>query len=286
MAIKAVLSADRNSVTVNGLFQWNYGQVLEIETEEIESEIVEVHFACASMSEAIVRPCSFVDGVGTVTIPDQCLEQASAITAWVYRINGTQGYTWKVINLPVTARTRPCVNRDEIPTEICDRYTELITEVNEALSKLESGEVSAEAAERAKTAATANYATTAGSAGTANYATSAGNAASAGKATQANGLYLNSLGASVTYFGLGDAASGLYVVNVTPPDETNQYTILLSVDENVDIIKGTENNGISATYYKVVEADGSIGRYIYPLKDGSQKGTIKSVFKIANYPVG
>ena len=46
MAIKVVFPANTSSITVAGLYQWDYGQTLEIECPEIGSEIVEVHFAC------------------------------------------------------------------------------------------------------------------------------------------------------------------------------------------------------------------------------------------------
>lgn len=169
MAIKVVFSTGIPVATSQSLFQWDYGQTLEIESADIGSEIVEVHFACPSMSEAIVRSCSFSNGVGTVTIPDVCLEQSSTITAWVYRIVGTQGYTWKTIHLPVTARTRPSVSRD-VPQEFTDKYTELISEFNEAVNALESGDISAA---KADLATEANYASSAGNAATANHANSA-----------------------------------------------------------------------------------------------------------------
>ena len=46
MAIKVVFPTGASSITVAGLYQWDYGQTLEIECPEIGSEIVEVHFAC------------------------------------------------------------------------------------------------------------------------------------------------------------------------------------------------------------------------------------------------
>ena len=46
MAIKVVFPTGAASITVAGLYQWDYGQTLEIECPEIGSEIVEVHFAC------------------------------------------------------------------------------------------------------------------------------------------------------------------------------------------------------------------------------------------------
>lgn len=170
MAIKVVFPAGSTSVSVQGLYQWDYGQVLEIECPEIGSEIMEVHFACPTMNEAIVRPCTFTNGVGTVTIPDQCLEQANTITAWVFKIESTQGHTIKTITLSVIARKRPNKSAG-VPTEYVDKYAELITEVNEAVNALESGDIVAAKATDADNAA---HADTAGNAASANYATSAG----------------------------------------------------------------------------------------------------------------
>ena len=182
MAIKVQIPAGVSSVTVNGLYQWDYGQVLEIESVEIGSEILEVHFACYGMTEAVVRACTFSNGVGTVTIPDECLEQTGAITAWVYEVNQSQGHTIKVIVLPVTARTRPSKNRD-IPEEYVDAYGQLLEEVNEAVDAIEKGNVTAA---RALNADNAKHAATSSSAQSATYATSAGSASNAQIAQVAN----------------------------------------------------------------------------------------------------
>ena len=172
MGLKATFTIGENSTTVTGLYQWDYGRVLEIESQDIGSEIVEIHFACPSMTEAIVRSCTFIDGVGEVTIPDACLEQANTITAWIYQIHGTEGHTSKTISLPVSARTRPSVSRD-IPSEVSDQYTELLTAVNEAVDALQNGNI---IVSNATNAANANYATSAGNAASANYATTAATA--------------------------------------------------------------------------------------------------------------
>lgn len=184
MALKVKFSTGESTVTVKGLHQWDYGQVLEIECAEIGSEILEVHFACSNMSEAIVRTCTFSNGVGTVTMPDECLEQTSAVTAWVYEVDSTQGHTIKTIILPITARTRPSNTRDIVPsTLINDKYGQMIEEINEAVNALEKGEVTAA---KAISADKASHATTAGSATNATYATSAGSATNATNATNAN----------------------------------------------------------------------------------------------------
>ncbi len=182
MAFKIVIPENQHSITVSGLYQWDFGQTLEIECAELGSELMEVHFACSGMTEAIVRSCSFSVGIGTVTIPDKCLEQANVITAWIYSISGTQGHTVKTIILPVTARTRPSATRD-VPAEHVDKYAEAITEINDAVNNLEKGNI---IAAKATHAVSADSATTAQSATSASYATSAGSATTAVSADKAS----------------------------------------------------------------------------------------------------
>lgn len=176
MAIKALFTEGSTSITLSPLFQWDYGQELEIEAAGLPS-LIEVHFACHGMNEAVVHTCSCVDGIATVAIPDRCLEQAGEITAWVYEIDGSAGRTIYSIKIPITARTRPA-RSESIPQAVQDTYTQLITEVNDLLEALQSGTVNvgyAAKAGSADKAATADNATTATSANTAGSATSAVN---------------------------------------------------------------------------------------------------------------
>lgn len=154
---------------VSPLYQWDYGQTMEIESPDF-STIVEVHFGCPQLQEAIVHACSVVNSVATVRIPDRCLEQSGTITAWIYEIEGTTGTTTKVVYIPVVARTRP-PRTHEIPEEVSDKYTELITEVNEAVDALTTGEVAVASAVNATSAVRATHADNASSAA---YASSAG----------------------------------------------------------------------------------------------------------------
>lgn len=176
MAIKALFTEGTTSITLTPLFQWDYGQELEIEAAGLPS-LIEVHFACKDMNEAVVHTCSCVDGIATVAIPDRCLEHAGEITAWVYEIDGSAGRTIYIIKIPITARTRPA-RSESIPQAVQDTYTQLITEVNELLEALQSGAVTvgyATKAGLADKATAADSATTATSANTAGSATSAVN---------------------------------------------------------------------------------------------------------------
>lgn len=159
MAIKITFPALESTKTAPSLYQWDYGQILEIESADL-APIVEVHFACSGMTEAIVRPCSVNNGIATVPIPDICLEHAGTIMAWVFEINGTEGMTRKTITIPVIGRVKPAPG-GEIPTEFHDRYTELITEIEEAISELTKGNVTAAQAKNANYATEAGHATTA-----------------------------------------------------------------------------------------------------------------------------
>ena len=163
MNLQAIFPEGVTALTVNGLHQWDYGRTLEIQAGDLPAE-VEVHFACPGMTEAEVRVSSVVGGVAKAVIPDKCLEQTAPITAWVYVIDGTAGFTAKTVTLPVIARPKPQPGAS-VPEEYYDKYTELITEVNAAIAALEGGSVS--------------YATRAGEAEQALYATNAGNAARA-----------------------------------------------------------------------------------------------------------
>ena len=184
MALKILLPTGKTPVFEGSLYQWDYGRVLEIECEEIGSEIVEVHFACQGMHEAIVSLCTFSNSIGTVTIPNQCLEQAHAITVWIYKIEGTQGQTIKTFTLPITARTRPS-KAYNVPTEYDDIYAQAVTKIDDAIGAIENGNVKAANAVKADSA---DYATTAGNAESASYATSAGSANTANAASVANAL--------------------------------------------------------------------------------------------------
>lgn len=181
MSVRATFTPGATSVTTKALHQWDYGQQLEIEAVDLPT-IIEVHFACSGMTEAIVTSCSVADGVGIVTIPNSCLEQSSQIIAWVYEISGNHGETTKTITIPVAQRIRPG-RTDEVPQEISDKYTQLIEQINDAVGALADGTV---ITKHASNADNAKYAASAGNASSAAYATSAGNAATATNADKAN----------------------------------------------------------------------------------------------------
>ena len=251
MSIKVSIPTGKDVGTATGLYQWDYGQVLEIESLDIGSEVVEVHFACANMTEAIVRPCSFSNGVGTVVIPDQCLEQTTPVTAWVYRIEtiydavgmvvSTEGRTIKTITLPITARTRPSIAR-EIPQVFSDKYTELIAEINEAVDGLEHGNITAA---KAIDADNANYATAAGNAATANHAAASERATKAMQDEQGNNI-IGTYGNFSNVFVTSDMlpGSGAYYVEATSTTTTAKIVGLVFYENSTNDF----DTGLTAVY--------------------------------------
>ena len=178
MTLKAIIPSGQTEITVNGLHQWDYGQKLEIHSADLGA-IVEVHFACAGMKEAVVRVCDAVDGTAVTTIPDRCLEQTTPITAWVFekneKENATVGLTTKTITLPIIPRTKP-QSSVSVPEDHADTYSELIAAVNKAVGKLTDGTVKvhyAYNADHASSATDADNASTALRATEADHATKA-----------------------------------------------------------------------------------------------------------------
>lgn len=163
MNIKAIFPPGVEAVTAHGLHQWDFGRKLEIHATDLPA-MVEVHFACVGMNEAVVRSCAVLGGVATAAIPDRCLEQTFPITAWVYEVGEDSGVTVKTVTLPVVERTRPQLGEEHIPEAVSDRYTEAVAEMNEQLGRLASGDIVAGRASRATSAEEADFAREAGAA--------------------------------------------------------------------------------------------------------------------------
>lgn len=164
MSVKVTAPAGITEITVNGLHQWDYGQQLEVVCEGLPT-LVEVHFACKGMSEAVVRACS-VSAAGTFTaaIPDLCLEQTTPICAWVVAIGASSGTTLLKITMPIIERTKPAAS-ESIPEEVGDKYTEAVAAINEQIARLENGEIVVCQAQSSKVlddCASSSYSTTTG----------------------------------------------------------------------------------------------------------------------------
>lgn len=135
MNLQAKLPAGATEITVHGLHQWDYGRKLDIISPALTGHaIVEVHFACTGMKEAIVRVCDVSGTRTTAIIPDICLEQTYPILAWVYCLDETEGFTVLKITLPVTERMRPSKAPSEPPENYADHYTAIIEAANRIIA--------------------------------------------------------------------------------------------------------------------------------------------------------
>lgn len=131
MNLQAKFPAGATSITVHGLHQWDYGRKLDISSTSLAGHaVVEVHFACAGMQEAVVRTCSVSLHSITAAIPDSCLEQTSPIFAWVFCPEETEGFTILKITMPVNARTRPAGLPTAPRETYANQYIDLIEAVN------------------------------------------------------------------------------------------------------------------------------------------------------------
>ena len=105
-----------NTVTVYGLWQWDYGISLQIMGLSLP-ETVEVHFSLTN-GEPVKQEGHSSDGITTVDIPDSMLAGptgsgtfcgigAFLVNAWVYVEDGASGRTVKMIRLNVKTRAKP-----------------------------------------------------------------------------------------------------------------------------------------------------------------------------------
>lgn len=129
--ITATIPSGMTATTAAGLTQWDYGRKLEVTSTVLTKfEMVEVHFAYAGATTAIVHYGTVANGKLTVAIPDACLQQSSPIIAWVFVPTDDDGRTILTVTMPVTSRTRPADTVATPPESYTSKYTELITAVN------------------------------------------------------------------------------------------------------------------------------------------------------------
>lgn len=105
--IKAVFEKCENYTTAYGLYQWDYGQTLEIYGIDTVTDAIEAHFTNAGLNKALVVPVSKDVDHLTASIPNTLLETGENITVYVYIDNDVYGKTVKTILLPVKKRVMP-----------------------------------------------------------------------------------------------------------------------------------------------------------------------------------
>lgn len=122
--------------TPTSLYQWDYGQVLQITGDGMPS-VCHVHFANKTTPKAIVRLASpITDGI-TVPIPDILLENEWEINAFVYVCGEGCGQTIKQVQIPVIKRKQPEDYTEEIPPSMQTELEAMIANVNTQLETIE-----------------------------------------------------------------------------------------------------------------------------------------------------
>lgn len=103
----AIVKVEKNSYTVDSLFQWDLNQVLQIYGLSLTS-IPEIHFTNDAMDRAIVRQAR-MDAAGVITadVPNSLLQKPYKITAYVCIYEGDTFKSLYKIVIPVKARNKP-----------------------------------------------------------------------------------------------------------------------------------------------------------------------------------
>lgn len=224
MNLTAIMPSGVITSTVYGLHQWDYGQELSIVTEGLPS-LVEVHFACAGMSEAAVRVARVTDSTAVVTIPDQCLEQTTPITAWVYLKGDASGRTALEITLPIIARAKPIASSaPDDEARAATKYDDLFSATEQVIAKYEEAHADIQAAIEAGASAAASKEAAAASASEAAASASTAAAAALEVTDPARGLI--SMGNTVQVY---DITSQRPEVTM-PADDAMVYVSLISDD--------------------------------------------------------
>ena len=105
--IEITFGNSTNEVSAFGLTQWDKGQKLKINWQEMP-ETFQVHFASRDSSQAIVVQAKGGYGIAMVDIPDEMLKSSADINAWIYLTDGDDvGESVKRAVLYVRPRAKP-----------------------------------------------------------------------------------------------------------------------------------------------------------------------------------
>lgn len=103
----SVVKVEKNSYTVESLYQWDLNQVLTIYGLSLPS-IPEIHFTNDAMDRAIVRQAS-MDSAGVITadVPNSLLQKAGKMKVYVCIYQGDTFTSLYKIEIQVKARNKP-----------------------------------------------------------------------------------------------------------------------------------------------------------------------------------
>lgn len=135
MPILAQFTEGITEITVPGLYQWDYGQTIEIQCSSL-TDSFEVHFANRKCAMAHIRMGTTANKI--IPIPDALLEQPCDIIAWVYCIGENEGHTTRIIHIPVTPRTKPESDPD-IDTTEQTQFQQMMAQFNQTVEYWKDG---------------------------------------------------------------------------------------------------------------------------------------------------
>ncbi len=103
----SIIKVEKNSYTVEPLYQWDKNQTLEVYGLSL-ALIPEVHFTNAAMDRAIVRQAT-MDAAGVIRaeVPNSLLQKPYTIQAYICTYAGNTFETQYKLEIPVKARNKP-----------------------------------------------------------------------------------------------------------------------------------------------------------------------------------
>lgn len=170
-----------NTYTVDDLYQWDTGRVLEIYGLD-SSALPEIHFANARMDKAIVKQTTKSEnGAIRVEIPNMLLETATPIRVYICGYEGEEFFSRYSLSINVKARPKPedyfaeddekiysynalenlvnntVVNIETQYNEVDAKYTEAVANLNTATNALETATSEAEQSKKDSDSAAKAY---------------------------------------------------------------------------------------------------------------------------------
>lgn len=127
--------------TSSALYQWDYGQKLQIYGTELNDVTIQVHFCDKSCDRTIVRIASLLDATTSnpyyvVSIPDSLLENDWDIHAFIYKVDIEAGNTTHRIKIPIFKRKKPEGFISEPDPSQTTLLEETLIEINEVVGSL------------------------------------------------------------------------------------------------------------------------------------------------------
>ena len=135
------------SYTTDNVYQWDQNHTISITGLAVENAPT-VHFCNKKSETAIVVQSEIVDGVITVPVPNQLLEEPYNVIAYVHIYNDNHAKTIEVINIPLIKRPKPddyqfIDNVDVMTFERLEKdMTDFISECEELIEEIKALTVS------------------------------------------------------------------------------------------------------------------------------------------------